>query len=125
MSFVLHNSDCLDPITGLVSLPDKSIDHVIADPPYEAEAHTLQRRVKRGAGKHDGGAYSSADLMVAQVEELDFAPIAEAERIAVAAQMARVARRWILVFCQAEAVAAWRDSLVAAGATYKRSCVCG
>lgn len=115
MSYVLHLGDCLDPATGLASLADGSVDHVICDPPYEAEAHTLQRRVRRATA--DGGD------RVLEVEALDFAPMLEADRIAVAAQMARVARRWILVFCQAEAVAAWRDSLVAAGAVYKRSCV--
>ena len=115
MSFILHNSDCLDPITGLASLPDKSVDHVICDPPYEAEAHTLQRRTRR-ATIDDGD-------RVLSVEPLDFEPMKEADRVAVAGQMARIARRWILVFCQAEAVAAWHDSLVAAGATYKRSCV--
>lgn len=115
MTWTLHNSDCLDPVTGLASLADGSVDHVICDPPYEAEAHTLQRRVRR-ATADDGD-------RVLEVEALDFAPMLEADRIAVAVQMARVARRWILVFCQAEAVAAWRDSLVAAGAVYKRSCV--
>lgn len=115
MTWDLRLGDCLDPVTGLASLADASVDHVICDPPYEAEAHTLQRRVRR-ATADDGDC-------VLEVEALDFAPMLEADRIAVAAQMARVTRRWILVFCQAEAVAAWRDSLVAAGAVYKRSCV--
>lgn len=48
--WTLHGGDCLDPITGLASLADKSVDHVITDPPYEEEAHTLQRRVKREGG---------------------------------------------------------------------------
>lgn len=34
MSWVLHAGDCLDPVTGLASLPDKSVDAVITDPPY-------------------------------------------------------------------------------------------
>jgi len=92
------------------------VDHTISDPPYEAEAHTLQRRVKRGAT-------NGADDRVAIPEALDFAPIEESERDASAAAMATASRRWILVFCQAEAVAAWRDSLVAGGAVYKRACV--
>jgi len=37
--------DCLDVLPGLA---DGSVDAVVTDPPYEAEAHTLQRRVKRG-----------------------------------------------------------------------------
>lgn len=32
VSFTLHLGDCLDPATGLVSLADKSVDHVVTDP---------------------------------------------------------------------------------------------
>jgi site-specific DNA-methyltransferase (adenine-specific) len=113
--------DCLDPATGLASLADKSVDHVITDPPYEAEAHTLQRRTKsdRGDGKQAGG----GDRRIVVQAPLDFAPMTVEERTVVAAQFARVARRWIVVFCQAEAVQAWREALVAGGAVYKRACV--
>lgn len=111
MSHRVLLGDCLDPISGLASLGDASVDHVITDPPYEAEAHTLQRRLKRAGG--------------ARVEEcpLDFAEIDPAIRDAAAAEFVRVARRWVVVFCQAEAVQAWRASLEAAGAVYKRACV--
>lgn len=34
----------------LPTLAAKSVDHVITDPPYEAAAHTQQRRVKRQDG---------------------------------------------------------------------------
>lgn len=44
----LHEGECL---TGLSSLPDGSVDVVITDPPYEAEAHTSQRLVSRAGGK--------------------------------------------------------------------------
>jgi hypothetical protein len=36
--------------------------------------------------------------------------------------MARLARRWILVFCQVEAAMKWRAALEAGGAVYKRTC---
>jgi hypothetical protein len=35
---------------------------------------------------------------------------------------ARLARRWILVFCQVEAAMKWRAALEAGGAVYKRTC---
>ena len=44
--WVLRRGDCLDPVSGLASLADRSVDVVISDPPYEAEAHTEQRRQK-------------------------------------------------------------------------------
>jgi site-specific DNA-methyltransferase (adenine-specific) len=98
----------------MASLADGSVDHVITDPPYEAEAHTLQRRTPLGSGH---GKSTVED------KPLDFDPITQEAREASASQMARLARRWMLVFCQAEAVGLWRDSLVDSGAKWKRSCV--
>jgi site-specific DNA-methyltransferase (adenine-specific) len=112
-AWTLHLGDCLDPATGLASLPDKSVDHVICDPPYEAEAHTLQRRVRSVMeGRAD----------VAEVS-IPFAPMDEVTREAFAQQAARVARRWVIAFCQAEAVGTWREVLVRAGLAWKRSCI--
>lgn len=115
----LRLGDCLDPATGLASLSDKSVDHVICDPPYEAEAHTLQRRTKETFGTRKGG----GDARRCATKAIDFAPLTEDVRRLAAAEMARVARRWILVFCQAEAVGDWRITLETAGAKFKRACV--
>lgn len=121
MTYDLRLGDCLDPLTGLASLPDKSVDHVITDPPYEAEAHTLQRRTK---STFVGSAASGEKTgMLPAIKPISFPPITAEDRIRAAAEMARVARRWIVVFCQAEAVSAWRDALVGAGASYRRACV--
>lgn len=114
MDWTVHLGDCLAP-DGLASLPDKSVDHVITDPPYEAEAHTAGRRIKTVGG---GGNYGTTGGCV-----LDFAPITDEQRRAASEQFARLARRWVIVFCQVEAVAAWRDALVSAGLSYRRACV--
>jgi hypothetical protein len=95
--WVLHQEECL---TGLARLPDTSVDVVITDPPYEAECHTSHRLVARAGGK-------------LEVEPLTFPPITEELRTQSAQQMARVARRWILVFCQVEAAMKWRSALEA------------
>lgn len=97
--------DCLDPTTGLASLTDGSVDHVICDPPYEAEAHTKQRRVKRG--NNDG--------------PLSFEPLSFELRVESAKEMARVTRRWVVIFCQVEAAMLWREALVSAGLVYRRT----
>lgn len=110
MAYLIHMGDCLDPETGLATLGDGAIDHVITDPPYEAEAHTSARLVARGGG-------------VLCEEPLDFAPITEEVRREAALHFARVARRWSLMFCQAEAIALWRDAMQMGGASYRRSCV--
>lgn len=111
-SWTLHLGDCLDPVTGLASLGDKSIDVTICDPPYEAEAHTLQRRTTKGSRER-----------VAAVEPLSFAPISEEERARAGREIARVTKRWMLVFCQIEAAMKWRAALEAGGAIYKRTCL--
>src|SRR5690242_20962719 len=104
----LRSGSCLDPVTGLSTIGDKSVDVVITDPPYEAEAHTSQRLVARAGGK-------------LEVEPIAFPPITEEQRAESAQQMARLARRWILVFCQVEAAMKWRAVLEDAGAVYKRT----
>ncbi len=73
----LHESDCL---AGLSSMVDGSVDVVISDPPYEAEAHTSQRLVARAGGR-------------LEVEPLAFPPITEELRTESARHMARLARR--------------------------------
>lgn len=105
--WTLHPGDCLQ---GLSELKDASAAFVITDPPYEAEAHTRQRLVARAGGK-------------LEVEPLTFPPITEEQRAESARHMARLARRWILVFCQVEAAMKWRRALEDAGAAYKRTCL--
>lgn len=75
--------------------------HCIADPPYEAEAHVRTRRTR---------AYLEGRAPYAAI---DFAPITERER----RLFATLTCGWILIFCQAEAVAAYKALL---GAKYKR-----
>jgi site-specific DNA-methyltransferase (adenine-specific) len=115
--WTLHLGDCLDPVTGLASLADKSVDHVITDPPYEAEAHTKGRRMLAGAGgrMRDGARIYESPL--------DFAPITSDIRDRVALEIGRVVVRWALAFCQAEVVGDWRESLAAGGLGWRRSCV--
>lgn len=103
---MIHQGNCLEWLAGFEA---KSVDHVITDPPYEAEAHTKQRRVRRGE--------------VRAVESIGFPAITEAERDSVASHVARVVRRWVLIFCQVEAAMLWRAACENAGLVYKRTCV--
>jgi site-specific DNA-methyltransferase (adenine-specific) len=97
-------------------MADKTIDVVITDPPYEAEAHTKARRTLKGdwAKVNDYG-------KVFESYEIDFVPITEEQRVEAAKQIVRVTRGWALVFCQVEAVALWRAALEAAGANWRRA----
>lgn len=93
------------------TLADRSVAHVITDPPYESEAHTLGRRLK---GDTING--------VRGVDEapLSFASISPVERDEAAKQFARIASRWVVVFCQVEAAMTWQNALVSHGAKAKR-----
>jgi site-specific DNA-methyltransferase (adenine-specific) len=91
----------------LVTLVDKSVDHVITDPPYEAEAHTLQRRIK---STMTGSEYHRK----IEIAPLDFAPMSAALRTVVGEQFGRVSCGWVLVFCQVEATQLWAQSITKA-----------
>jgi site-specific DNA-methyltransferase (adenine-specific) len=105
----LYLGDCMDivPLLGRVGA-------VLTDPPYEAEAHTKGRRL---LGKQTGGART------VEYGALDFESITEDVRDLSSLQSANICDGWMLTFCQAEAVAAWRQAHEQAGAKYKRACV--
>lgn len=98
---------CADNAEVLPTLPAKSVDVVLQDPPYEAEAHTTQRRLK-GATVAD-----SRIMRDAPIEE--FPPITEEERDRNGDEVSRLARRWAITFCQVEASQKWRASLCFTG----------
>lgn len=112
-SVELFHADCREVLPHL-----QGVDHVITDPPYEAEAHTQARRVQRGAER--GTARARSEM---RVETLPFGPISDADRITVSGQIAQVVRRWALVFCQAEAAHKWEWALVHGGMSKRRWCV--
>ena len=88
-----------------------SVDHVITDAPYEAVMQNkwgvLNRQAPSSHVRH---------------EKLGFSAIDD-DRDAVANAMCAVSSGWLVVFCMAEGVRAWRDSIEAAGARYKRAMV--
>lgn len=106
---VIYHGDCREILPSL-----GRFDHVITDPPYEDEAHTMGRRIKTFGG---GGEYGETGTCV-----LDFEPITDETRSFVSAQFSRITNRWCIVFCQVEAVAAWRNALVFGGLSYRRTC---
>lgn len=104
----LSAGDVLAP-DALPALPDKSIAHTFADPPYEAEAHEKGRRRERSTG----------GVMVER--PISYDAITDDQRTAVAAQIHRVTRGWSLTWCQAEAIHLWRAAYEAAGGRYVRA----
>lgn len=100
----LYLGDCLEVMPAL-----GEVDAVITDPPFEAEAHTKQRREIRASGLIN--------------EALPFAAINEDIRKEFARVVSPKCLGWSITFCQAEAVQAWREVYEAASAKYKRPMV--
>lgn len=107
----IYHGDCREILPQL-----EPVDLVLTDPPYEVEAHTLQRR-KLGFTRSNGKCELITDAA------LSFPPIDNELRLFAAHELVRLASGWALVFCQAEAVAAWRDALEDAGVKFKRAMV--
>lgn len=100
----IHHARCEDVLPTL-----ERVDHVITDPPFETEAHTLQRRAVSG--------------VIVDPGDLPFAPITEQQRMEVATAISSLARRWVLTFCQIEASPLWRMAYENGGLVYKRTCL--
>ena len=89
--------DCAD---VLRSLPDASVDAVVTDPPYDKRTHDGARTEKGGEVFAPG---------------IDFAPL---DGFGFAADLLRVARRWVVAFCALEQLGAYQAE---AGAAWVRS----
>jgi DNA modification methylase len=117
--WTLHLGDCLDPVTGLASLADRSVDHVITDPPYDEHTHSCDRRGHTGYAE---GA-SSRGATFSRTRDLGFSALTADQMTALGAQFGRVTRRWVHVFCALEMIADWRRALERGGLQYIRTCV--
>jgi site-specific DNA-methyltransferase (adenine-specific) len=93
-------ADCLGP-EGLATLGDKSVDHVITDPPYDAHTHSRGGKAVR---RYDGGA---------EIGKIPFAPLTDVRPVA--AQIARITKRWALVFCAVRQIEPWALAFEAEG----------
>ncbi len=104
----LYLGDCTEAFSAI-----GAVSSVITDPPFEAEAHTLQRRTL-GRGSEDG----RRDI---QDGALPFAAITERERSGLCQWAVGSCSGWLLAFCQAEAIGLWRRSMEGAGAKWRRT----
>jgi len=102
----LRLGDCLDPVTGLASLGDKSVDHVITDPPYSRFTHGKNR------GNELGG--------MAALTPIEFSEVTEEQRAGLCRESFRVSRRWSLVWSDAEGITPWVESVEASGLEHVR-----
>lgn len=112
MSWDLRLGDCLDPIAGLASLLDKSVDHVICDPPYSRNLYASTRTNKGRPDLRHRSRRTAIELASFRIGAIDdILP-------EVAAHVMRVCRRWALVFSDVEIAPRWREAF---GDWYVRS----
>jgi site-specific DNA-methyltransferase (adenine-specific) len=113
----IYHGDCREVLPTL-----GPVDHVITDPPYEAEAHTKGRRVTRPNATtelQDKWAWHGTHGTV-RYASLDFDAITDELRLAVSREFARLTKRWTIVFSQAEGAHKWEAAQVAAGLNRRR-----
>lgn len=97
---VIHG-DCREVLPTL-----EAVDHVISDPPFEAAAHTHQRRIRE-----PGLCLGAASKRKTVEAPLSFPAITQVERMEVSAEITRLTKRWAIVFAQVEAVMEWQRAL--------------
>ncbi len=115
--FTLNLGDCLDPVTGLASLDDKSVDHVITDPPYDEHTHRCGQRGHTGYKEPE----SSRGATFNRSRVLGFDALKPEQMSELGIQFGRISRRWVLVFCSLEMISDWRRALEAGGLQYIRT----
>ncbi len=122
MSVILHLGDCLDAATGMASLADKSVDHVICDPPFASE---IYQRCKKNPGRSNGSGrgHRSTDTYSAGLKALTDGAIGTLDDVLAGSliQIARLTKRWALIFVDVESLHDVRSGLQAAGMRYVRT----
>lgn len=97
-------------------LPDKSVAHVITDPPYSTAVHSKQW--VSAALTADG-----APRVSSKHRGIDFDALTGEQMAFVAGRAHALASRWSLIFSDIESVSLWRGELEAAGLDYVRTCI--
>ena len=110
----LYHGSCIDVLPQL-----ESVDHVISDPPYARDVYirALGNNTKKGSKTPDR-LYKGAGL--ARLAAGDIGHIDDLLS-PVALEIARLTRRWAIVFSDAETTWRWRHELEGAGLRYIRT----
>lgn len=110
--FELHLGDCL---TVMAGMPDKSVGVTITDPPYSEHVHS---KVRATSSLGDMDRYASSAV---RHRKFGFTHITTTQMNATAAELARLTKRWVLVFCNVELTHEWRLALEQHGLEYVRT----
>lgn len=109
---VIYHDDCRNVLPQI-----GPVDHVITDPPYSEHVHGKQwvaAALTKGRARFSGNGLH---------KELGFEHLSDELRAFIAAESARLARRWVQIFSDIEGCYGWRAALSAEGLEYVRTCV--
>jgi DNA modification methylase len=111
----IYHGDCREvlPLLGLV-------DHVITDPPYDEHTHSKQRRGAANGRGHQFGFNGGGSSGISMERHLGFRFITAEDMARVAREVARLSRRWVLIFCAMEQQAEWKLILAECGLEHVR-----
>ena len=116
VTWSLHQGDSLP---WMAAMADKSVDVCLCDPPYSEHVHGKTRRGGASAPPVDGAGRNPRSSYH-RVQDLGFASLSAETMTAAAAHLARLTRRWALVFCDVESSGSWQAALTAAGLDHVR-----
>lgn len=98
-------ADCLE---AMAEMPDKSVDHVITDPPYSEGTHAAAAAAARPLP--DG---KIRRVYNSEANGFGFAHLPPESRPLLCAEWARLSKRWSLVFTDQEGAGPWLLAIVA------------
>jgi len=104
----------------LPTLPEKSVAHVITDPPYSEHTHA---KVRRGGSVHTPDNETPGEpkrAVISSAAVLGFDALTGGQRQACAVQFARLVSRWVLAFSDQEGAQPWMIANIEAGLQHVR-----
>lgn len=110
-AWALHHAPCLSRKHGLPTLEDRSVDVTITDPPYSPAIEELARSL---------GSRNLPDRKKVRRRDFEYDGLTPELRAGVAQEIARLTKRWALIFTDVEGLADWINDLSAAGMKYVR-----
>lgn len=112
MNWHLHHGDAIE---FMQTLKDESVDHTITDPPYSEHVHkSFEIGMNRDADR-------ASKAAIGRTTSLGFSHITPELVAQTAKHLARVTKRWVLVFADIEGVPLWKTELERSGLQYVRT----
>lgn len=116
----IYHGDCLDVLPHL-----EQVDHVITDPPYARDVYVRlgMPNTKTGSGSPERLGIRNHQYSSTSIEKLGAGAIGAIDdlRTPVAVEIARLTKRWGIVFSDVETAHEWRRDLEGNGMRYVRT----